>query len=112
MSNLKLYSINSEINNMFGGEMIGGDCTIWVVLLLVIFVVVGIILYLTGIFTFNTPSVFKSSSKASVSEEPNYSKKVKDVKKTETSEGSIDSKATTESATTSPKKKTKSTEST
>jgi len=110
MSNLKLYSINSEINNMFGGEMIGGDCTIWIVLLIVIFVVVGIILYLTGIFTFNTPSVFKSSQVV-VSEEPNYSKKVKDVK-TVSSEGSIDSKATTESATTSPKKKTKSTEST
>jgi len=110
MSNLKLYSINSEINNMFGGEMIGGDCTIWIVLLIVIFVVVGIILYLTGIFTFNTPSVFKSAQVV-VSEEPNYSKKVKDVK-TVSSEGSIDSKATTESATTSPKKETKSTEST
>ena len=110
MSNQKLYSINSEINNMFGGEMIGGDCAVWIVLLIVIFVVVGIILYLTGIFTFTTPTIFKNSPK-SISEEPNYSKKVKDVK-TVSSEGSIDSKATTESAGTSPKTKTKSTDST
>jgi len=100
MSNQKIYSINSEINSMFGGEMIGGDCAIWVVLIIVIFVIVGIILYLTGIFVFTTPSIFKKSVKPSViSEEPNYSKKVKDVKLV-TSEGSFDSKATTELGTT------------
>jgi cytoskeletal protein RodZ len=111
MSYQKLYSINSEINNMFGGEMIGGDCAVWIVLLIVIFVIVGIILYLTGIFVFTTPKIFKNSKSSVVSEEPNYSKKVKDVK-TVSSEGSIDSKATTEEGTTTSKAKTKTTEST
>jgi membrane-anchored glycerophosphoryl diester phosphodiesterase (GDPDase) len=58
----KLYSINSEINNMLGGEMMGGDCAVWVTLLIVIIVIVGIIFYLSGIFVFTVPKIFTKSS--------------------------------------------------
>jgi len=61
MSLEKLYSINSEINNMLGGEMTGGDGAIWGILMLLIITVVGIILYLSGILSFNKPSFLSSN---------------------------------------------------
>jgi hypothetical protein len=67
MSLEKLYSINSELNNMFGGEMIGGDGTVWAVLMLLIFTVVGIILYLSGILSFNKPKFISNQVTASSS---------------------------------------------
>jgi len=68
MSAEKLYSINSEINTMIGGELFGGDTQMWVILTLLIVFVVLIILYLSGILSFHTPNfigtrIDKSSEK-------------------------------------------------
>jgi hypothetical protein len=89
MSLEKLYSINSEINNMLGGEMTGGDSAIWSIIMLLIITVVGIILYLSGILSFNKPSFVSSHVdkqvvetqiiKKAVQSKPEKIKKVKTV---------------------------------
>jgi hypothetical protein len=55
MNTENLYNINHEFTNMFGGEMLGKDHTIWLTLIFLIMIIVIIILFLSGVLTFSKP---------------------------------------------------------
>jgi hypothetical protein len=56
MSLEKLYSINSELNSMFGGEAGCDNTVVWIIISFIILAVVVIILYLSGILSFHRPN--------------------------------------------------------
>ena len=56
MSLEKLYSINNELNSMFGGDAACDNTGIWIMIIFIILAVVVIILYLSGILSFHKPN--------------------------------------------------------